>query len=158
MRYSRTATYSELARANLSAARMASKPRRGRSRFLRGVVFVWCAATSQDRRPGTGRAVGRASGYLARRAAGSGQDRDRLRQANTVHRLDDPRQLEELRARRDRVTAGEPPVLIDEWQRLPCSWDFVRRAVDRDPAAAARFLLTGSAAPTEAPTHSGAAG
>ena len=85
-----------------------------------------------------------------------GKTETALRRANTVHRLDDPRQLEDLRARPDRVVAGEPPVLIDEWQRLPCSWDFVRRAVDRDPKAAARFLLTGSAAPTEAPTHSGA--
>ena len=85
-----------------------------------------------------------------------GKTETALRRASTVHRLDDPRQLEDLRARPDRVIAGEPPVLVDEWQRLPCSWDFVRRAVDRDPRAAARFLLTGSAAPTEAPTHSGA--
>lgn len=44
-----------------------------------------------------------------------------LRRANTVHRLDDLRQLEDLRARPDRVVTGEPPVLIDEWQRLPCT-------------------------------------
>ena len=54
-----------------------------------------------------------------------------------------------------RVTAGEPPVLIDEWQRLPASWDLVRRAVDADPQPG-RFLLTGSATPTEAPAHTGA--
>ena len=54
-----------------------------------------------------------------------------------------------------RVTDGEPPVLIDEWQRLPASWDLVRRAVDADPQPG-RFLLTGSATPTEAPAHTGA--
>lgn len=77
------------------------------------------------------------------------------RRAATIFRLDDPGQLEILRAAPDRLTSGETPVLIDEWQRLPSSWDLVRRAVDRDPAPA-RFLLTGSAAPSEAPVHSGA--
>jgi predicted AAA+ superfamily ATPase len=46
-------------------------------------------------------------------------------------------------------------VLLDEWQRAPAVWDLVRRSVDRDPSAG-RFLLTGSASPTSAPTHSGA--
>ncbi len=46
-------------------------------------------------------------------------------------------------------------MLIDEWQRLPGSWDLVRRAVDADPTGS-RFLLTGSAAPADAPTHTGA--
>ena len=63
--------------------------------------------------------------------------------------------MEILRAEPERLVAGEPPVLIDEWQRMPHSWDMVRRDVDRDPAAG-RFLLTGSAAPAEAPTHTGA--
>ena len=84
-----------------------------------------------------------------------GKTETAMRRAATVHRLDDPGQLEVLRAAPDRVTSGEPPVLIDEWQRLPSSWDLVRRAVDRDPAPA-RFLFTGSAAPAEAPVHSGA--
>lgn len=86
---------------------------------------------------------------------GVGKTETALRRAATVYRLDDPRQLEVLRADPERITEGHPPVLIDEWQRLPASWDLVRRAVDRDPDAA-RFLLTGSAAPTEAPTHTGA--
>ncbi len=77
------------------------------------------------------------------------------RRANTVHRLDDPGQLEIIRAAPERLVAGHPPVLIDEWQRLPAAWDLVRREVDRDPSPS-RFLLTGSAPPTEAPTHSGA--
>ena len=63
--------------------------------------------------------------------------------------------MEILRAEPERLVAGKPPVLIDEWQRMPYSWDLVRREVDRDPAAG-RFLLTGSATPAEAPTHTGA--
>ena len=86
---------------------------------------------------------------------GVGKTETTLRRAKTVHRLDDPDQLAVLRAAPRRVVAGEPPVLIDEWQRLPGSWDLVRRAVDDDPTGS-RFLLTGSAAPADAPTHPGA--
>ena len=32
-----------------------------------------------------------------------------------------------------RVVMGEPPILIDEWQRMPFVWDLVRRAVDERP-------------------------
>lgn len=84
-----------------------------------------------------------------------GKTETALRRATTIHRLDDPEQLAVLAAGPRRVTAGDPPVLIDEWQRLPSSWDQVRRAVDADMDAS-RFLLTGSAAPAEAPTHTGA--
>jgi predicted AAA+ superfamily ATPase len=54
-----------------------------------------------------------------------------------------------------RIERVPQPVLIDEWQREPYVWDLVRRSVDRDYSPG-RFLLTGSATPTEAPTHSGA--
>ncbi len=84
-----------------------------------------------------------------------GKTETALRRAATIHRLDDPGQLEILRAAPDRLLIGDTPILIDEWQRLPSSWDVVRRAVDADPAPA-RFVLTGSAAPADAPTHSGA--
>ncbi len=84
-----------------------------------------------------------------------GKTETALRRAGTVYRLDDARHQEIVRAEPGRLVTGEPPILIDEWQRMPYSWDLVRRAVDRDTAAG-RFLLTGSAAPTEAPTHSGA--
>jgi predicted AAA+ superfamily ATPase len=77
------------------------------------------------------------------------------RRAATIFRLDDPAQREVIAADATRLVAGEPPILIDEWQRLPESWDLVRRAVDADPTAG-RFLLTGSATPLSAPTHSGA--
>ena len=84
-----------------------------------------------------------------------GKTETALRRARTVHRLDDLGRLEIVRAEPARLVSGAPPILIDEWQRLPASWDLVRRAVDRDPNPA-RFLLTGSAAPDDAPTHSGA--
>ena len=84
-----------------------------------------------------------------------GKTETALRRARTVHRLDDPGQLEIVRGAPERLTTGDPPILVDEWQRLPASWDLVRRAVDRDPRPAG-FLLTGSAAPSDAPTHSGA--
>lgn len=78
-----------------------------------------------------------------------------LQRGRAVHRLDDEGQREIARAEPARLTAGEAPVLIDEWQRLPESWDAVRRAVDEDPSPN-RFLLTGSATPADPPTHSGA--
>ena len=88
-------------------------------------------------------------------ARGVGKTESALRRAQSVHRLDDPAQFAVLSADPQRVVRGNPPVLIDEWQRLPSSWDLVRRAVDEDPVNS-RFILTGSAAPTTAPIHSGA--
>ena len=77
--------------------------------------------------------------------------------AATIHRLDDPAEQSLAVADPRHLVDGPRPVLIDEWQRVPESWDLVRRAVD-DPAGAqpASFLLTGSATPTSPPTHSGA--
>jgi hypothetical protein len=51
------------------------------------------------------------------------------------------------------VEAG--PVLIDEWQHVPATWDVVRRAVDAR-VDAGPFLLTGSASQAHPGTHSGA--
>jgi uncharacterized protein len=78
-----------------------------------------------------------------------------VRRARTVVRLDDPAQLPVVAADPLHVLRAEEPILIDEWQRAPAIWDAVRREVDRD-ASPARFLLTGSASPTDPPTHSGA--
>lgn len=77
------------------------------------------------------------------------------RRAKSAYHLDDPDQLEILRADPHRIARGGRPVLIDEWQRFPPIWDVVRRAVDSDRTGG-QFLLTGSAAPTERPTHTGA--
>jgi len=76
--------------------------------------------------------------------------------ANTVYHLDVPAERQVTEASPDRLLAGAMPILIDEWQHYPPSWDLVRRAVDNDPSPA-RFLLTGSAAPAGPGTHSGAA-
>ncbi|MBU4335096.1 MAG: DUF4143 domain-containing protein [Actinobacteria bacterium] len=74
--------------------------------------------------------------------------------AATVHRLDtDPIDLFE--ADPSRLTEAPEPILIDEWQHWPPSWDVVRRAVDDDPRPG-RFILTGSASPRNPQTHSGA--
>lgn len=78
-----------------------------------------------------------------------------LRRAATVHRLDDDDERAIVEADPSRLTAGRRPILIDEWQRFPQSFDRVRRAVD-DGAGPGSFILTGSASPADPPTHSGA--
>ena len=87
---------------------------------------------------------------------GVGKTATAARRAVTVHALDDPEQLELARADPKRLLAGDKPILIDEWQRLPQIWDLVRRAVDAG-AEGGSFLLTGSASPDGTGTHSGAA-
>jgi predicted AAA+ superfamily ATPase len=77
------------------------------------------------------------------------------RRAATVYRLDEPQQRALVEAEPAQVARGDTPVLVDEWQRVPATWDVVRRAVDTDPRPG-RFLLTGSASPAVPPTHSGA--
>jgi hypothetical protein len=86
---------------------------------------------------------------------GVGKTATAERRARTVYRLDEPAQRELAEADPNALTAADPPVLIDEWQHVPSTWDAVRRAVDRD-ATPGRFFLAGSAAPNKAPRHSGA--
>lgn len=86
---------------------------------------------------------------------GVGKTATAQRRAATVLAMDDAAQRELVTADPLRLDRAPAPVLIDEWQREPGVWDLVRRSVDRNPAPA-RFLLTGSATPTSAPTHSGA--
>ncbi len=86
---------------------------------------------------------------------GVGKTASASRRAATIHRLDDPARLDVAAADPRLLLDGETPILIDEWQRLPETWDLVRRAVD-DGAAPASFLLTGSASPDGAGRHSGA--
>lgn len=86
---------------------------------------------------------------------GVGKTATALQRAQTVHRLDDSDQRSVLAAGPARLVLGVGPILVDEWQRLPESWDLVRRAVDEDRTPG-RFLLTGSASPGNPQTHSGA--
>jgi predicted AAA+ superfamily ATPase len=84
-----------------------------------------------------------------------GKTKTASRRATTVHPLDDPARLALAMADPKRLLEADPPILIDEWQRLPEVWDLVRRAVDSD-ATPGRYLLTGSASPDGTGTHSGA--
>ena len=86
---------------------------------------------------------------------GVGKTATALERAATVYRLDDAGQRQVAQADPARLLTGSAPILIDEWQRMPDSWDVVRRAVDAEPTPG-RFLLTGSAEPAGTQTHSGA--
>lgn len=77
--------------------------------------------------------------------------------ARTVYQLDQEDQRSLVEADGLRLLQGDRPILVDEWQRVPSSWDVVRRAVDDRRTSAGSFLLTGSAsAPADANLHSGA--
>jgi uncharacterized protein len=84
-----------------------------------------------------------------------GKTETAARRAKTQFRLDDPGQRAIAQADPARLMTGARPILIDEWQRLPETWDAVRRAVDQD-GTGGQFLLTGSATPVEQPSHTGA--
>jgi uncharacterized protein len=88
-------------------------------------------------------------------AKGVGKTATAARRAATIHALDDPEQRAIATADPARLLDSEPPILIDEWQYLPETWDLVRRAVDAG-AGPGRFLLTGSVSPVGIETHSGA--
>lgn len=88
-------------------------------------------------------------------AKGVGKTATALQHASVVRELDDPAQRALAEADPARLLDGERPLLIDEWQYVPESWDLVRRAVDRG-AAPGSFLLTGSTQPAERGSHSGA--
>ena len=86
---------------------------------------------------------------------GVGKTATAEQRAKTFVYLDDPAQRAVLEADPSQILAAPPPVLIDEWQKVPAVWDAVRRAVDRG-SEPGRFILTGSASPVSAPSHSGA--
>ena len=88
-------------------------------------------------------------------ARGVGKTTTAMQRAGTLFELDDPETLEIVTADPDRLSRAVEPIVIDEWQRYPPSWDVVRRAVDRD-FRPGRFILTGSASPTDQPVHTGA--
>jgi predicted AAA+ superfamily ATPase len=87
-------------------------------------------------------------------AKGVGKTATAARRATRTVRLD-------VEAERQAFAAGpfdlipEGTLLLDEWQRLPDSWDRVRRAVDAG-APPGSFILAGSSAPADASIHSGA--
>ncbi len=50
---------------------------------------------------------------------------------------------------------GDRPHVIDEWQRVPQIWDYVRHEVDRVRATRGAFILTGSSTPAIAKAQDG---
>ena len=58
------------------------------------------------------------------------------------------------------MLVGERPHVVDEWQRVPAIWDFVRHEVDRTRGLRGAWILTGSSTPLlkdgAVPAHSGA--
>lgn len=87
---------------------------------------------------------------------GVGKTDTASRRASTEWMLDDPGQREIAAADFTFSAVPHGTLLIDEWQKLPQVWDAVRRRVDAG-VEPGRFLLTGSATPTDAAgTHSGA--
>jgi len=77
------------------------------------------------------------------------------RRATTVLNLDLDSQRQLIEADPSLLASLPGPVLVDEWQRLPATWDIIRRLVD-DASPRGRFLMTGSALPVGAAIHSGA--
>ncbi len=85
---------------------------------------------------------------------GVGKTSTALQRSQPVRRLDRSGERSVLEADPRVIARDQPPVLLDEWQRVPELWDTVRDLVDHDHAAG-RFLLTGS--PPGPDLHSGAA-
>jgi len=85
---------------------------------------------------------------------GVGKTRTASERAVTIRRLDVASQRAILEADPMVIAGDPPPLLIDEWQRVPESLDAVRQLVDTNPGGQ-RVLLTGSAIPPRG-THSGA--
>ncbi len=84
---------------------------------------------------------------------GVGKTETALQRCCSVRRLDNDSDRAVVGADPMVLAQDRPPVLLDEWHRLPSAWDAVRRLVDKDPTGG-RFLLTGS--PPTLGTHSGA--
>jgi predicted AAA+ superfamily ATPase len=88
-----------------------------------------------------------------------GKTQSSLQIANSVVYMQDPDEGPGYLAMADTkpslLLAGEPPLLIDEWQMAPVIWDAVRFAVDKR-GLMGQFILTGSATPADNETaHSG---
>ncbi len=88
-------------------------------------------------------------------AKGVGKTETASRRAHRVVELDDPAQLAPVGADMSWLESLDGTVLIDEWQRHPPVWDYVRRRADAG-VEPGRYLLTGSATPLDSGVHSGA--
>lgn len=88
-------------------------------------------------------------------AKGVGKTATATRRASTVLSLQRSEIREQFAAQPDILTTATGPVLIDEWQRWPESWDRTRTAVD-EGIPRGHLILAGSSAPRGATVHSGA--
>ncbi|QDZ43177.1 ATP-binding protein [Corynebacterium sp. sy039] len=87
---------------------------------------------------------------------GVGKTETAQRRSTTTLKLDYPSDQQIIAADPYFTFAPEGTILLDEWQKLPQTWDYVRRNIDAG-APAERFILTGSATPIAGTdTHSGA--
>ncbi|MFI9488127.1 ATP-binding protein [Promicromonospora sp. NPDC052451] len=86
---------------------------------------------------------------------GVGKTATATERARTVLSLQRAEIREQFTADPDVFRTLPGPVLIDEWQRWPESWDRVREAVD-DGIPHGHVILAGSSAPRGATVHSGA--
>jgi hypothetical protein len=88
----------------------------------------------------------------------SGKTSTAAQLARTVVRLDvDASARAALAVDPSLLLAGDPPVLLDEWQVEPTLWNHVRRSVDDRSPAKGLYILTGSAVPQDdVARHSGA--
>jgi predicted AAA+ superfamily ATPase len=77
------------------------------------------------------------------------------RLAAETFQMDNPATRELVENSPEVLERAAKPLLLDEWQRLPVVWDYVRRCVDKNNKGG-QFLLTGSAIPQGANIHSGA--
>lgn len=98
--------------------------------------------------------AGGASAIAIEGAKAVGKTATAARRAAHQLLLEEPATREIIEADPGRILT-DGPVLIDEWQRIPSTWDTVRRAVDAG-AEPGRFFLTGSASAVNPGTHSGA--
>jgi predicted AAA+ superfamily ATPase len=86
---------------------------------------------------------------------GVGKTESASSMARTVFELDKEQDRLIIENNPERLRDSVPPVLLDEWQRLPEVWDRVRREVDKNWQTG-RFLLTGSVSTKDLDIHSGA--
>jgi len=61
---------------------------------------------------------------------GVGKTVSTKRLVSTFFELDRPKDFDQITNIPNVLLSEKPPVLIDEWQRIPAIWDYVRRAVD----------------------------
>ena len=86
---------------------------------------------------------------------GVGKTETALQRCHTIRRLDAPLDRAVVEADPMIIADDTPPVLLDEWHRVPSVWDSVRRLVDQNPIGG-RFLMTGFTADIGNPFRRGA--